>query len=157
MTCDRQRSKVYAAESRLHFLSGNGGTVELPGMVLQLEPEARFGDLDSIRTYVDRVLGHPAVVSRFGQQRPVTVRHRRGHTAAHFERSTRTIAVHTDRTRWAMRELVVLHEVAHALCPDDGHGPVFTSAMLELVDAVIGPQTALAMRVLYGDAGVTVC
>jgi putative metallohydrolase (TIGR04338 family) len=155
MTCDRQRSKVYAAETRLHWLSGNGGTVELPGMVLQLEPEARFGDLDSIGGYVRRVLAHPAVVARFGEHPPIAVRHRRGHTAAHYEERDRTIAVYTQGTRWAMRELVVLHEIAHALAPSDGHGPDFAATMLELVDAVIGPQTALALRVLYGDAGVT--
>lgn len=151
---DRQRCKVYAAERTLQFLSANGGTVELHGMSLQLEPEARFGDLDSIAAYVNRVLAHPAVVARFGTQLPIAVRHRRGATAAHFENHTRTIAIHTEGTRWAMRELVVLHEIAHALCPDHGHGPGFAATMAELVDAVIGPQTALALRVLYGRAEV---
>lgn len=115
-TRDHQKSKVYAAESQLQWLRDNGcDTVELHGVTFQLEPEARFGDLDSIARYVDRVLAMPQLAARFGRQEPIRVRHRKGHKLAHYEHGTRTIAIHTDGDRFAMRELVVLHEIAHSL------------------------------------------
>ncbi|MFZ2241681.1 MAG: TIGR04338 family metallohydrolase, partial [Gordonia amarae] len=89
-------------------------------------------------------------------QAPISVRRRRGGRAAHYEHTTRIIAVHDAGSRFAMRELVVLHELAHALSPDGGHGPGFTSTLVELVRLVIGPQTALALRVLYDTEDVAV-
>lgn len=158
MTRDFQRSRVYAAEHQLRWMRDNGcDTVELGGVTLQLEPEARFGDLGSITRYVDRVLAMPCVVARFGQCPTIKVRHRNGARAAHYERATNTLAVHTSGDRFAMRELAVLHEIAHALTRSDAaHGSLFTAALVELVDIVVGPQTALALRMVYAASGVRV-
>ncbi len=58
---------------------------------------------------------------------------------------------------WALRETVLLHELAHhvAFHSDGGadHGPSYVSRMLELVGQVLGPEAALALRVEYGEAG----
>ena len=57
------------------------------------------------------------------------------------------------RTTWALRELVVLHEVAHHLCDSDPpHGPEFVATFCELAAAVMGPEVAhvLAGRLREG-------
>ena len=55
-----------------------------------------------------------------------------------------------------MRELVVLHEVAHHLY--DGAGPVhgagFVATMCDLCAAVMGPEVGHVLRVVYSKEGV---
>ncbi len=155
---DDQRSKVYAAEQSLRWIYNHAldsGLVELSGVSLQLEPEARFGDLASVQAYVDRVTMMPAVVALFGITGKVVVRERRGSKFAHYQAGE--IAIHTEgnnSARWAMREIVVLHELAHHYSRGHQHGPVFTAAYTDLVDIVMGPQAALALRLLYQQEGV---
>ena len=57
---------------------------------------------------------------------------------------------------WALRELVILHELAHHLAPDIevAHGGAFVDRMITLVDGVIGPEAALLLRVTMADVGV---
>jgi putative metallohydrolase (TIGR04338 family) len=58
--------------------------------------------------------------------------------------------------QWALRELVVLHEVAHHLCDPDAaaHGPVFTATFCRLATAVMGPEAGHVLRVVYAKEGV---
>ena len=66
-----------------------------------------------------------------------------------------TIAVPDRSTTWALRELVVLHEVAHHLSQTEpAHGTEFTSTLCELADAVMGPEVAYVLRVVYAKEGV---
>ena len=54
-----------------------------------------------------------------------------------------------------LRELVVLHEMAHHLC--DGappHGPEFVATFCELAEAVMGHEVAHVLRVVYAKEGV---
>ena len=57
---------------------------------------------------------------------------------------------------WALRELVVLHEIAHHLCGPDGpaHGPRFTATFCALAAAVMGPEAGHVLRVVYAKQGV---
>lgn len=84
-------------------------TLEFFGTNITLPPEARFASVESVRRYVDDVLGHPAVAQRWPDAEPLAVRSRRGCTAAHYERGAGggTIAVPDRTTTWALRELVV--------------------------------------------------
>lgn len=155
---DSQKAKVYSAENTLGWLYDHpeaGGTVNLGGVVLQLEPEARFGDLAGIQAYVDRVTTMPAVIAAFGPSGPVRVRERKGSRKAHY--SAGEIAIYTqgtNRQRWAMRELVVLHELAHHLDCHHGHGPSFAGTFVALLEIVMGPQVSLALKLLYAQEGV---
>ena len=172
MPRDDQRARVYAAEQFVRTLfdrvheHGNG-TVEFFGANITLPPEARFASVDSVRRYVDDVLAHPSVQKRWPTAEPLTVRARRGVTAAHYEYdgNVATVAV-PDRahspslrspseTTWALRELVVLHEIAHHLSrAEPAHGPDFVATFCELTDAVMGPEVGHVLRVTYAKEGV---
>ena len=71
----------------------------------------------------------------------------------------RVIAVPDGRNRWAMREIVVLHELAHHVTRMHNggvaaHGPEFVSEFIDLMSAVMAPQVALAMRMICDIEGV---
>ncbi|HET9564384.1 MAG TPA: TIGR04338 family metallohydrolase, partial [Mycobacterium sp.] len=123
---DTQRSKVYAAEEFVRTLfdraSEHGDrSIEFFGTNLTLPPEGRFASVETVQRYVDDVLALGSVRTRWPAPAPLTVRPRRGATAAHYERHDdgAAIAVPERRPNWALRELVVLHEVAHHLCDAD--------------------------------------
>jgi putative metallohydrolase (TIGR04338 family) len=159
---DAQRAKVYAAEQFVRTLFDRAhqhgtGTIEFFGANLTLPPEARFASVDSVRRYVDDVLGHASVRRRWPAAEPLTVRARRGTTAAHYEYDgdLATIAVPDRNTTWALRELVVLHEIAHHLCrAEPAHGPEFVVAFCELAEAVMGAEVGHVLRVVYAKEGV---
>ena len=156
---DTQRSKVYAAEAFVRTIfdratqHGNH-VVDFFGAQLTLPPEARFASVESIRRYVEEVLALPAVVARWGPT-PLAVRARRGMGAAHYENTdgTATIAV-PGGADWALRELVVLHEIAHHLsAAAPPHGPEFVATFCDLADAVMGPEVGHVLRVVYAKEG----
>ena len=162
MTRDAQRAKVYAAEGFVRTMfdraaERNNRIVEFFGTQLTLPPEARFASVDSVQAYVDEVLALPSVAATWPGRGPLRVRPRRGATAAHYERAgdAATIAVPQGRKAWALRELVVLHEVAHHLCDTEpAHGPEFVATLRELAAAVMGPEVAHVLRVVCANEGV---
>ncbi|WP_099021428.1 TIGR04338 family metallohydrolase [Mycolicibacterium palauense] len=160
-TRDTQRAKVYAAEQFVRTLFDRAAehgqqTVDFFGTSLTLPPEARFGSVEAVRRYVDRVLAMPAVRHGWAPA-PLAVRPRRGVAAAHYENtgSTAVVAVPDDTSRWALRELVVLHEIAHHLSPaPPAHGPAFVCTHCELAEVVMGPEVGHVLRVVYAKEGV---
>ncbi|WP_280306628.1 TIGR04338 family metallohydrolase [Nocardia neocaledoniensis] len=163
---DGQRGKVYDAE---HLVRGvfdraeefGHRTVDVYGSQLTLPVERRFGSVESVQSYVDKVLALNWVRAQWERAAlPVRVRARAGGSAAHYEPAAGVLAVplHTGATAWALRELVVLHELAHHLADDAeaSHGPEFCSRYIELVDGVIGPEAALLIRATFAGCGVVV-
>ncbi len=161
---DTQRSRVYAAEEFVRTLFDRAGqhssrTIDFFGESITLPPEARFASVESVQRYVDEVLALPAVAEIGSATGPVAVRARRAVTAAHYESrgGTGVIAV-PDRlsATWAMRELVVLHEVAHHLCGPDvpAHGTEFVATFCALATAVMGPEAGHVLRVVYAKEDV---
>lgn len=157
---DSQRGKLYAAENVLHWMydaaeqTGNP-VVTVGGVTVTLPPEAKFACVDSIQAYLDRVCALPAVREAFPalSLSVPTVRHRKGTRKATYQAGT--IAIPTDRDgKWAMRELVVLHELAHHFALGDGHGPRFASTYLAVMGAVLGPEVELIGRMVFIDNGV---
>ncbi|MCV6976637.1 TIGR04338 family metallohydrolase [Mycobacterium bourgelatii] len=160
---DSQRAKVYAAEDFVRTLFDRAAehglpSVEFFGTQLTLPPEARFGSVDSVQRYVDDVLAVPAVRQQWPEVSPLRVRARRAATAAHYEnRDGAGIIAVPDRSTadWAMRELVVLHEIAHHLCQvPPPHGPEFVATMCTLSEMVMGPEVGHVLRVVYAKEGV---
>jgi putative metallohydrolase (TIGR04338 family) len=159
---DTQRAKVYAAEEFVRTMFDRAAehgnrSVDFFGTQLTLPPEGRFASVQAVQRYVDDVLAHPGVRHRWPAAGPLTVRARRGATAAHYERTDdgATIAVPDRRTSWALRELVALHEIAHHLSvAEPPHGPDFIATFCDLADAVMGPEVGHVLRVVYAKEGV---
>ncbi len=172
---DPGKAAVYAAEDRLgRWLTE--GFVNVYGTRWRLEREIVFGQPGNVRGYVLRVLAH---LKRQGWGSPggtswatdVTVRPRRGAGAAHYSPATGEIALPSPEKggRWALRELVVLHEVAHHLhaCGvtpgpgggpvplpgDDGgaHGPRFRAIFLALLRDCGHGNAAGLLRIAYAE------
>ncbi|MFI8971598.1 TIGR04338 family metallohydrolase [Nocardia asteroides] len=162
---DSQRAKVYDAEQLVRGVFDRAQefghrTVEVYGSQLTLPVERRFASVESVQTYVDRVLALNWVRAQWDRAGvPVRVRARAGAAAAHYEPAEAVLAVplHTGATAWALRELVILHELAHHLAPvpdEAAHGPEFCTRYAELVDGVIGPEAALLIRASFAGCGV---
>ncbi|MCX2931833.1 TIGR04338 family metallohydrolase [Mycobacterium sp. CVI_P3] len=160
---DSQRSRVYAAEEFVRTLFDRAAqhssrAIEFFGAQLTLPPEGRFGSTESVQRYVDEVLALPAVAARWPAPGPLTVRPRRAAGAAHYENcdGTGIIAVpDRDSADWAMRELVVLHEIAHHLTPTGpAHGPDFVATFCDLTAMAMGPEAGYVLRVVYTKQGV---
>lgn len=166
---DTGRARYYDAEHLVHRLfdtASSSRTVQIAGTELTLPAEARFASVDAVRDYVRRVLELPGVRERFPRaSEPVSVRERRGQTSAHYARATTAsgdefvraeIAIPSSESRWALRELVVLHELAHHLDDSEGpgHGRGFVLTLIELVGLVLGPEAAFVFRVVLADSGI---
>jgi putative metallohydrolase (TIGR04338 family) len=122
------------------------------GSAVVLPAEMRFGDLAAAQSYADHQRASWDVP-------PVVLRTRKGQLKAHWEApGTIALPVPAHGTPWALREAVLLHELAHHLAFHlDGagdHGPTFVARMLELVEHALGPEAALALRVDYGEQQV---
>lgn len=161
---DIQRAKVYDAEQLVRGVFDRAQefghrTVEVYGSQLTLPVERRFASVESVQSYVDKVLALNWVRAQWDRAAaPVRVRARAGASAAHYEPVDAVLAVplHTGATAWALRELVVLHELAHhlALADEVAHGPEFCTRYVEVVDGVIGPEAALLVRATFAGCGV---
>ncbi|GAB2649065.1 TIGR04338 family metallohydrolase [Nocardia goodfellowii] len=161
---DSQRAKVYDAEQLVRGVFDRADeygsrTVDLYGSQITLPIERRFASVDSVQAYADKVLALNWVRAQWDRASvPVRVRSRAGATAAHYEAADAVLAVplHTGGTAWALRELVLLHEIAHHLgaASEAAHGPEFCSRYLELVDGIIGPEAALLLRATLLNCGV---
>ena len=162
MRRDTQRAKVYSAEQFVRTLFDRAAergsrSIEFFGAQLTLPPEARFAAVESVRRYVEDVLALPGVRARWPGSTAVVVRARRGVSAAHYEWTPESavIAVPDRHTDWALRELVVLHELAHHLAQaDPPHGPEFAATFCELAEAVMGAEVGYVLRVVYAKEGV---
>ena len=159
---------MYAVEDQWSAVLDRGGVVDFFGSRFDVPLQRRFGDLASVRRYVEAVLALPGVVGSFPDAPPVAVRERAGQTKAHYEPATGTIAVPL-RSVWAARESVILHEIAHHLAftaglgPDADvqdrpgwHGPDYRRTMCELVAVVMGDPAAFLLRAGYESAGLVV-
>lgn len=159
---DAGRAALYAAERMAHLVFEAPGTsTRIGGVTVTVPPEARFASVDSVADHVERVLARPSIRERFPRAvEPVAVRVRRGPVSAHYEAGPpAVIAVPEDGDgRWALRELVVLHELAHHLDDSGGpaHGPGFAATLIDLVADVIGPEAGLIYRVLFSESGVPI-
>jgi putative metallohydrolase (TIGR04338 family) len=164
-TRDAQRVRVYRAEdawaARLDAARLGAALARIGGSQVVLPAERRFGTLEAVQAYSSRVLALPEVVALVGSLAPPRLRVRRGTRSAHWEQpGVVALPVPPHGEPWALRETVVLHELAHhvgelgALCR--GHRPPFPAVVLLLVTAVLGHEAALALRVHYGQEDVEV-
>jgi putative metallohydrolase (TIGR04338 family) len=162
---DAQRSRVYRAEdswaARLDAARRGASLATIGGSAVLLPGEVRFGSIASATAYAARVLALPDVVSAFGVVGPPELRPRRGQRSAHWE-PPGTIALPVPRhgEPWALRQSVLLHELAHHVAESTGcargHRAPFPAVVLLLVQAALGDEAAFALRVAYGEHAVEV-
>ena len=151
---DSQRSRVYAAEDawalRLDAARRGAPRAQIAGSSVLLPTELLFGTLDAAQDYADRTVpSYPKVL----------LRTRKGQGKAHWEApGVIALPVPQHGQPWALRESVLLHELAHHVAFHShgaaDHGPAFRACMLELVGQALGPEAALALRVSYGESGL---
>ena len=162
---DAQRSRVYRAEdawaAQLDAARQGAQLATVGGSAVLLPAERRLGSLDAAADYSARVLALPEVVAGLGPVDPPRLRLRRGTTRAHWEPpGTIALPVPVHGEPWALRETVLLHELAHHAAETSGrargHRAPFPAAVLLLVRAVLGEEAALALRVAYGEHDVEV-
>ncbi len=164
-TRDDQRARVYRAEDawafRLDAARRGAPLATIGGSAVLLPAELRFGALAAASSYARRVLGLPSVAALAGPIPPPELRPRRGQKAAHWEQPG-VIALPVPRhgEPWALRESVLLHELAHHVGETTGHTAghraPFPALVLLLVQAALGDEAALALRVEYGEERVDV-
>jgi putative metallohydrolase (TIGR04338 family) len=162
---DAQRARVYRAEdawaARLDAARRGAQLATVGGSAVLLPSELRFGTLASASSYAERVLALPAVVSVAGPVRAPELRPRRGQRSAHWEApGVIALPVPAHGEPWALRETVLLHELAHHLGAATGraggHRAPFPALVLLLVQAALGEEAAFALRVAYGEERVQV-
>lgn len=166
---DRQRAKVYDAENLVHRIfdrSADFPVVEVAGSRLTLPVERHFATVESVQRYVDAVLELASVAERWPRAgTALAVRERRGQRQADYSRLGAALAVPTARRNngtggpWALRELVILHELAHHLADADDeepHGPDFAARLIELSSLVIGDEAGFLLRTIMWDNGVRI-
>ncbi len=161
---DRQRAKVYEAENLVHRMfdrSADFPVVDVAGSRLTLPVERHFATLESVQIYVDAVLATAAVRARWPRaDLPVAVRERSGQQRADYQRLTAVVAVplHVGNHAWALRELVILHELAHHLADteEEAHGPAFTERLVALTGEIVGPEAAFLLRTTMWENGVRI-
>lgn len=163
-TRDRQRGRVYDAENLVHRIfdrSADFPVVEVAGSRLTLPIERHFATLESVQAYVDAVLAMPSIRTRWPRAAvPVAVRERTGQHQADYQRLVAVLAVplHSGNRAWALRELVILHELAHHLADTDEepHGPAFAGRLIALTSAVVGEEAGFLLRTTMWDNGVRI-
>lgn len=161
---DSQRQRLYDAENVVHrqmeFAARGARTVKIAASTLTLPLEVRFGSMKAVETYLAQVMDTDEFKSRWPGCPPVKVRQRKSDRVAHYDRSAATIALHEPQrgTGWALRELVVLHELAHHVTPwtAAAHGPEFAANLIALVTETVGPEVGLLLRIACHDHNVTV-
>lgn len=155
---DYQRQRVYDAENewtRLLNAARDLDCIEVYGSRLAVPIERRFGSLDTVREYVQRILRLPEVIEVYGHREVEVVLGRKDlRKRAYARGAVITLPQDHREGRWAWRESVVLHELAHTLTSGDRHGPRFAAALLHLFDLVISPEAAWLLRVLYSEHNV---
>lgn len=157
---DSQRAAVYAAEQlvrRIFDRSPQFPIIEVAGSHLTLPVERKFGSVASIQIYLDAVLALRWVRAAWPAAGPVKVRERAGASKTEYRAGVIAIPTYRIGSCWALRELVVLHELAHHFSPArPAHGPAFVSTFVRLVSELIGPEAGLLLQVTFFESGVAV-
>ncbi len=147
---DRSRGAVYHAEDTLaSVMRRPHRAVRIARQVLLLPPERHFTSLEEIQQFVDRVLADPRTLGRHPGLGSVRVVSRRGFRRATYAQGVISIPAADPRGRWALTGSVVLHEVAHHLAGEPGHGTLFRAALLHLHAEHTAPEAATLLRHLF--------
>jgi putative metallohydrolase (TIGR04338 family) len=154
---DPQQGLVYRTEDGLRWLYENAreGAVNVNGVRLQLEPTRGFETLASVQRFVDRATTNVAVIAELGPVPSVKVLEGHQLNRSHYRYNT---IVTCPRSEFGMAETTIVHELAHHYSRTEcvSHGPAFAAAEVALTRLLVGPQAALALRILFDSYDVKV-
>lgn len=151
------KQQVYEAEFRLRDFFSNATvsrTAEVYGTTLTLPDERWFGSLETVQSYVDAV--RDIVASRYPSKDCTVCEGRKSLRRKAYWDWNRIVLPQREVTRWAWREIVVLHEIAHHLTPGASHNEEFCGAYVHLLNTIMGPEAGWLMTVLLADNGITI-
>jgi putative metallohydrolase (TIGR04338 family) len=159
---DNQMSKVYKAENIVMDVLSTAAqtdarTFDFYGSNLVLPDERKFGDLDGVQRYVDQVLALNWVRTTWPTMaaQPVKVRARKGAAWSTYRLGVIAVPDHEQGISWAMREMIILHELAHHLARGgEAHGVQFVSTYLHLVKELVGDEVGLLLTDAFAQHGV---
>jgi putative metallohydrolase (TIGR04338 family) len=161
MSIDPEKQPTYRGErmveSMLSHADGNT-LVELAGSRVVLPAERHFACLESMQRYVDQVIALRPVQDLYPGATAPKIVNRRGFNQASFRHVDQTIRIPSvdSRGRWAMREMTLLHELAHFLAPAGSHhDSKFRSTFAFLARAAMGPEVGLALQVCWHNEGMS--
>jgi putative metallohydrolase (TIGR04338 family) len=147
---DRCAGAVYQAEDTLgSVMARPHRQVRVGREILTLPEQLTFGTVEAIQAFVDAVLDDPGTTQRYPGRGPVSVRVKRGFRSATYREGTIHIPAADRRGRWALSRSVVLHEVAHHLAGEPGHGTGFRAALLHLHERHVGAAAAALLAHLF--------
>lgn len=113
----------------------------------------RFGDWHEIQPF------YVTLAKRLREEMdldvyPPTVMPRSGALKAHYDPNRRAVFIppYERGGVWALNTATAIHEFAHHLSPEPGHGPAFRDAMLDCLDA-LGWDSGL-LETCYAEAGL---
>ncbi len=149
---DTRKSSVYDAESVVLDMVDRRADVEFHGARMTPDDDRKFGQVSDVARYLAWLRGHdwghPDVP-------PPVVRVRRGESKATWE-APGTIAI--PDSRWARRELIILHEYAHHVVwhtwQDSSHGARFCRVLADLVRNAVGQSTGLLLTDSFHRGGL---
>lgn len=162
---DLDKSATYKAENEvcrwLDTITPEQRTVNCLGGTFQPEIEVKFSNPGDVQPYVDKVLTH---LRRNGhtyggrEDIPVTVRARKGAKEAHYRRDGALMYIPGREVggSWALREMVVLHELAHHLDNSHGpaYGPAFRATFVRLLENIGSPVIAHLLQGAFSARGL---
>lgn len=165
---DIQRQRLYDAEHQvrrqLELAAAGARTVTVAASTVVLPLEVKFGSLSAAQRYTDGVVRTRDFATRFPRAAvaPLRLRPRRGDRSAHYE-APGTIALHEPPhgSGWSLRELVVLHEIAHHAAFHDlpaeaAHGPHYAGALVRIVSDVLGGEAGLLLTTAMAEHDVDI-
>lgn len=148
-TPDPDRVTLYDAENRLIGWIDRGDPVRLDGTTWIPETDPLFATIEEVADFC------AAATARLGVP-PVTVRARRGATRAEYLDGEIRVPPLDVGGAWAMRGLVVMHELAHHLAhvagDVDGHGPGFRTHLYRVLHDLGQPTNARLLELGFAAA-----
>jgi putative metallohydrolase (TIGR04338 family) len=149
---DADQQATYAAELQVRVLLDTAVAVDdwsfdFHGYNMTLPMERKFTCIESVRSYIDKVCALRSVRDKFpGFSAPSVREMKKDARRAYYQMGVINVSVENRGLKDPqLRELTVLHELAHHFAPGDAHGAEFRGAFVFLVRECMGQELAMVL------------
>lgn len=117
------------------------------------QAQVRFGDWHEVQPFYVRIAA--AFREQGDQVYPPTVRPRKGALRAHYDYALKSVFIppYGIGGSWSLTTSTAIHEFAHHISPERGHGPEFRAAMIAILEVMGWDHSILAD--CYAECGLT--